>query len=58
MYMCYWYTINTINIIKNRGSRIDPWGTSALIVRHLAYYCIYSIPITHIHVLETYKKTL
>jgi hypothetical protein len=24
-----------INIIKNRGPRIDPWGTPALIVRHL-----------------------
>jgi hypothetical protein len=24
-----------INIIKNRGPRIDPWGTPTLIVRHL-----------------------
>jgi hypothetical protein len=26
---------SVINIIKNRGPRIDPWGTPALIVRHL-----------------------
>jgi hypothetical protein len=28
-------TMSFINIIKNRGPRIDPWGTPALIVRHL-----------------------
>jgi hypothetical protein len=34
-------TISFINIIKNRGPRIDPWGTPALIVRHLE--CVLSI---------------
>ena len=28
-------TMSFINNIKNRGPRIDSWGTSALIVRHL-----------------------
>jgi hypothetical protein len=38
-----------INIIKNRGPRIDPWGTSALIVRHLE--CALSITTRSLYVI-------